>query len=88
MRGTGIAAFSYFPLSFANPAQTNAMIDNLEAGINTQDKNGVLPPGLLEQLRHQISVLKNDNVPDLQLIGCPTFIPIASNDKFIYFIPS
>ena len=57
----------------------DAVIDELEAGIGTQEKDGVLPPGLLEQFRHQISVFKNDNLADLQLIAFPGFFPIKCN---------
>ena len=74
-RGTGIVALSYFPLSLANPTHVDAMIDKLEAGIKTQEEDGVLPPGLLEQFHYQISVLRNDHLPDLQLIGFPGFLP-------------
>lgn len=57
----------------------DAIIDKLEARIDTQEKDEGLPPGLLEQLRHQLSVLKNDKLPDLQLIGVPVFSPTTSN---------
>jgi hypothetical protein len=63
------------------------MIDNLETKINTQEKDGVLPPGLLEQLRHQISVLRNDTLPDLQLVFSPGFYRTRGNQNcFVSYI--
>lgn len=87
-RSHGILALSYFSLALANPDQVDAIIDKLEVEINIQKKDEVLPPGRLEQFRHQISVLRNDNLPDLQLIGLPKFIPVKSNQRTLPLMTS
>ncbi|KDR78179.1 hypothetical protein GALMADRAFT_245214 [Galerina marginata CBS 339.88] len=69
MQRHGITSFSYFPLSVINSEAAHALIDNLETDVNAQKD---LEPGLKEQLHLQIAALRNDAIPDCELVVFPS----------------
>ncbi|KAJ7635367.1 GMC oxidoreductase [Roridomyces roridus] len=65
-QGVGITGFSYFPLSSANPQEAVRLIDGVAASL-PQDK----VPGLKEQFELQMAALRDEKLPDLELVGFP-----------------
>ncbi|KAF7970350.1 hypothetical protein HWV62_24322 [Athelia sp. TMB] len=72
---TGITSFAYFSLETASPTDAPAMIKSLEAEIDTRKANA--PPGLKEQWDLQLEILRNNKVPDLEIVVVPGYM-IAS----------
>jgi hypothetical protein len=66
---------SFFPLSLANPADISAINERVAARIEQRKSSGTLPPGLAEQLDLQLAVLRNDSLPDMELVLLPSFYP-------------
>ncbi|KAJ7615326.1 GMC oxidoreductase [Roridomyces roridus] len=66
----GITSLAYLPLSAATP-DAPALIERVAAGIEAQVEAGGMPPGLREQYELQIARLRDDSLPDLQLIAVP-----------------
>ena len=60
------------------------LIDEFEAEVNKKAQNGVLPPGLEEQLRLQITTLRDEKVPDCEIILFPGYY--YSKGKSVYSI--
>jgi len=71
MQRSGLTSFSYFPLSLINQEEAPTIINKLETEVNAQ-QNG-MAPGLQEQLRLQISALRDDTIPDCELAIIPGF---------------
>ncbi|KAH9934323.1 GMC oxidoreductase [Fomitopsis serialis] len=69
MHRYGISAFSYLPIQTINPAASQDIVAGAEQLIAEQIKSGKLPPGLAEQYKIQLRVLKDPTEPDLELIG-------------------
>ncbi|KDQ20130.1 hypothetical protein BOTBODRAFT_27544 [Botryobasidium botryosum FD-172 SS1] len=76
----GIIAFS--PLKTLNPKAAEDMIASIEAKIQEQKD-----PALREQWALQLDAMKNDDVPDCELLGSPNYVPAAHppNIKKKYF---
>ncbi|PPQ95957.1 hypothetical protein CVT26_016123 [Gymnopilus dilepis] len=69
----GITSAAFFPLSATKCEGVTSLIDGLEAEVDAKAKAGQLRPGLEEQLRLQISVLRDDTVPDCEVILFPGY---------------
>ncbi|KAF8877062.1 GMC oxidoreductase [Gymnopilus junonius] len=67
----GVTSAAYFPFSIINWKEFPVLIDNLEAELATQQKSGMLPPGLEEQFRIQISALRDNAIPDCEILCFP-----------------
>ncbi|KAF8872796.1 GMC oxidoreductase [Gymnopilus junonius] len=70
---SGIASAAFFTLSATGYEGTSSLIDTLEAEINAKAKADELPPGLEAQLRIQVSALRDDTIPDCEVILCPNY---------------
>jgi hypothetical protein len=68
-----VPTMSYIPLSVANPKGFSAFVAKVETAIKEQKASGRLPAGLAEQYDLQLEALKDDTVPDIQIIGCGDF---------------
>ncbi|KAF8587124.1 GMC oxidoreductase [Ramaria rubella] len=73
MHGVGVTSFAYFPLSAANHKKAPSLIAEVEREIEEQKKLGKLAPGLAEQLDIQLQNLKDDSIPDLEILAFPSF---------------
>jgi len=72
---TGITSFAYFSLETASPSEAPSMIKSLEAEIDMRKANA--PPGLKEQWDLQLEILRNEKLPDLEIVVVPAYM-IAS----------
>ena len=77
---TGITSFAYFSLETASPSDAPAMIKSLEAEIDMRKANA--PPGLKEQWDLQLEILRNNKLPDLEIVVVPGYM-VASSEKAI-----
>lgn len=66
-----LTSFSLFPLQLVDYDEAVAIINRLEKEVDAEENQGLLSPGRLEQLRLQISALKDENVPDCEVTLCP-----------------
>jgi hypothetical protein len=73
MHGKGITAFSYFPLSVANPKEAPSLIAQAAEFIEEQKASGKLPAGLADQYDLQLAALRDDTLPDLEVALMPSF---------------
>ncbi|KAF8519998.1 GMC oxidoreductase [Hysterangium stoloniferum] len=71
---TSETSFVYLPLSFVNPTGTPTLVESVSNRIEAQKKSGNLPPGLLEQLELQMAALRDEAIPDIELILLPQFL--------------
>ncbi|KDR78171.1 hypothetical protein GALMADRAFT_155158 [Galerina marginata CBS 339.88] len=71
MQRGGLTSFSYFPLSLTNPDKALDLINKLEEEVDAKQKG--MTPGLEEQLRLQISALRDDTIPDCEIAIIPGF---------------
>ncbi|KAF8872798.1 GMC oxidoreductase [Gymnopilus junonius] len=68
---TGLTSIAFFPLTSTKFEGIPSLIDDLEAEVDAKQKAGQLPPGLEEQLHHQISALRDDTIPDCEILIWP-----------------
>jgi hypothetical protein len=68
-----VTSFAFLPLSLANPAGAHALYDHVATRIDDRRKDGGAPPGLAEQLDVQLSVLRDETLPDMEVILMPGF---------------
>lgn len=73
MHRIGITSFAYFPLSAANAKEAPALIEHAAKEVEALKTTGTLPPGRAEQLDLQIAALRNDDIPDLEVVAFPGF---------------
>ncbi|KAH9481035.1 Dehydrogenase [Psilocybe cubensis] len=81
-RGMGIyrnslSSFVYFPLQKVNPRASAAVVKRAEREIDLQVRQGTLAPGQLEQLSLQVAALRDDTIPDCEIILWPGSTPGA-----------
>lgn len=67
----GITSFAYFPLSTACPTQAPSIIEGVAKQVAEASDGGNLPPGLAEQYEIQLETLRNDTLPDLEVVAIP-----------------
>ncbi|KAI0925678.1 hypothetical protein AcV5_008351 [Taiwanofungus camphoratus] len=82
MHRHGFAALCYLPLSVANPDEAPPIIEGIEAHVDHLKKSRRLPPGLAEQYDIQLRMLKDDSLPDTELLayaGFMTFQTVPEN---------
>ena len=58
--------------------EASIIADKIEAEIKEQQKKGLLPSWLAEQLSLQISTLRDEGSPDCELIAFPGFFNAPS----------
>ncbi|KAF9040114.1 GMC oxidoreductase [Panaeolus papilionaceus] len=71
MHRVGITSFAYFPLSAADAAAASNMVQQLDEEIKSQKASSSLKPGLAEQLEIQLEILKDDTLPDIEIVAFP-----------------
>ncbi|KAF9556900.1 GMC oxidoreductase [Agrocybe pediades] len=67
----GLTSVSCFPHSIMGEDEARAHIKQVEAEVQEQCKAGDLPAGLLDQLKHHITALKDEAIPDCEIIIFP-----------------
>ncbi|KAJ6452435.1 GMC oxidoreductase [Mycena sanguinolenta] len=72
MHRVGITSFAYFPLTSATP-EAPALIQRAADSVEALRKGGKLEPGQAEILDKQVEMLRDDTVPDLELIAFPGY---------------
>ncbi|PPQ82754.1 hypothetical protein CVT25_009225 [Psilocybe cyanescens] len=81
-RGQGIcrnslSSFAYFPLQQIYPSEASALVNKVEQEVDLQEKQGLLAPGQLTQLQLQTEALRDDTIPDCELVLWPGSAPGA-----------
>jgi hypothetical protein len=71
----GATSFAFVPLSLANLEEAPALYEHVASRIKERKKGGSMPPGLAEQLEVQLAVLRDESLPDLEIILMPSFSP-------------
>lgn len=70
-----LTSFAFFPFHLIDNDEAVDIIDRLENEVDAEEKQGLLSPGRLEQLRLQISTLRDENIPDCEVILWPGAFP-------------
>lgn len=70
MHRIGITSFAYLPLQSAT-SEAPALIQKAAETVDELKKSGRLEPGQADILDKQIEHLKNDTLPDLEIIAFP-----------------
>jgi hypothetical protein len=70
MHRIGITSFAYFPLTSAS-SEAAALIQQAAESVDVLKKSGKLEPGQADILDKQIESLKDDKLPDLEIIAFP-----------------
>jgi hypothetical protein len=70
MHRIGITSFAYFPLTSAT-SEAPALIEKAAQSVDALKKSGKLEPGQAEILDKQIQTLRDDALPDLEIIAFP-----------------
>ena len=63
-----ITTFSYVPAATILPKFAEDFTSRVSAWVDEQKKSGNLVPGLAEQLDAQVKILKDKNVPDMEIL--------------------
>lgn len=82
MHRVGITSFAYFPLSAADAAAASNMVQQLDEEIKSQKASSSLKPGLAEQLEIQLEILKDDTLPDIEIVAFPGLFTGISSSSF------
>ncbi|KAH8099870.1 GMC oxidoreductase [Cristinia sonorae] len=77
----GISSFAYFPFTTADPEAAKSFHQRVEDFIVEAKQSGTLPPGLAEQYDIQLRILKDDSVPDMEIVGFPGFLSFLSTPQ-------
>ncbi|KAJ7841204.1 GMC oxidoreductase [Mycena olivaceomarginata] len=72
MHRIGITSFAYFPLTSAS-SEAAALIQQAAESVDALKKSGKLEPGQADILDKQIESLKDDKLPDLEIIAFPGY---------------
>ncbi|RXW15191.1 hypothetical protein EST38_g10664 [Candolleomyces aberdarensis] len=70
---TGLTSFAFLPLTARDPVGTAKLIENLEKDIKERIDRGEIPPALAKQYEIQLATLKDDGLPDMELIIFPGY---------------
>ncbi|KAJ2925508.1 hypothetical protein H1R20_g11585, partial [Candolleomyces eurysporus] len=70
---TGLTSFAFLPLTTRDPVGTAKLIENLEKDIKERIDRGEIPPALAKQYEIQLATLKDDGLPDMELIIFPGY---------------
>ena len=62
--------------------EASIIVDKIEAEVKERREKGLLPPGLAEQLALQISILRDERLPDFEVVAFPGFFTAISK---LYF---
>lgn len=68
---TGITSYAFIPLAAISPKGALDLSNGVAEKIDNLKKDGKLPPGLAEQLDIQLENLRNDTLPDVEIIAAP-----------------
>ncbi|KAJ7048088.1 GMC oxidoreductase [Mycena amicta] len=72
MHRIGITSFAYFPLTSAT-SEAPELIKRAEQSVEELKRGGALEPGQADILDKQIENLKDDSVPDLEIVAFPGY---------------
>jgi choline dehydrogenase-like flavoprotein len=61
--------------------EASIIINKTEAEIKERQEKGLLPPGLAEQFALQISTLRDDRLPDFEIVAFPGFFTAISKPE-------
>ena len=81
----GVTSFTYIPLSTINPNEAPGLVEGVAKKIKVAQMDGKLPPGLAEQLDVQLENLRNDTLPDVEIVAVPCHLvaPSECHDRTI-----
>ncbi|KAF7331343.1 GMC oxidoreductase [Mycena kentingensis (nom. inval.)] len=77
MQRIGITSFAYFPYTSATP-EAPALIARAAASVEALKQSGTLEPGQAEILDLQIAGMRDDAVPELEIIAFPGYFTTLS----------
>lgn len=87
---SGISGLAFLPLTTRDPQGTGSLIASLESDIKDRIAQGKISPALAKQFEIQLSVLKDDKLPDMEVVVYPGFFgaraPPAQGKRFITVI--
>ncbi|KAH9476793.1 GMC oxidoreductase family protein Mala s 12 [Psilocybe cubensis] len=69
----GLTSFAYFPLTAIDRSEALRIISQAEEEVKALEKSGTLRPGIKEQLDIQLDILKDEKVPDCEIVVMPFF---------------
>lgn len=75
---TGVTSFAYIPLSTTSPKEAPSLIEAVTKKIDDVKRDGKLPPGLAEQLDIQLEILRDDTLPDVEIVAVPSHLVAPS----------
>jgi len=58
--------------------EVSIIVDKVEAEVKERQRKGLLPAGLAEQLALQISTLRDERLPDFEVVAFPGFFTAIS----------
>jgi len=58
--------------------EASIIVDKIEAEVEERQGKGLLPPGLAEQFALQISTLRDERLPDFEVVALPGFFTAIS----------
>jgi hypothetical protein len=78
MYRTGVTSFAYIPLTTASPDEAPDLLEGIAKKVEGAKRDGRLPPGLAEQFDIQLDVLRNDTLPDIEVVAVPCYLVAPS----------
>lgn len=81
---TGITSFAYFSLATAAPSAAPSIIASLAAEI--EKRKAGAPPGLKEQWDVQLQTLRDEGLPDLELVVIPGYLTASCEFLLIWWV--
>jgi hypothetical protein len=74
----GVTSFAYIPLSAISPKESPSLVEGVAQKIDDAKRDHKLPSGLAEQLDVQLEILRNDTLPDLEIVAVPCYLVAPS----------
>lgn len=78
---TGITSFAYFSLAAAAPSAAPSIIASLEAEI--EKRKAGAPVGLKDQWDVQLQTLRDEGLPDLEIVIIPGYLSASCESTLI-----
>lgn len=69
---------AFLPVSTLDPVAAASIHSRASEYVKEQKKLGTLPPGLAEQLDAQLNTLGDPNIPDVEFVVFPGYMPLTS----------
>lgn len=80
---TGITAFSYFSLQTAAPDAAESIIEAVTAEVEKKKANA--PSGIREQWDTQLRALRNEGIPQMELVIVPTYMRASCKTTCFFY---